>query len=108
MILQALKREAQNPKHCLDKFTLGAVGEFGRPCDARVHSEDIRRVHGVPQIQTGREQTRVRSEFVSGGGRMQKSTDTTTQKYSCYKCGIEKYLSAIRKIKVLDSEKCPL
>lgn len=63
MILQALKREAQNPKHCLDKFTLGAVGEFGRPCDARVHSEDIRRVHGVPQIQTGREQTRVRSEF---------------------------------------------
>lgn len=40
---------------CLLVFTLSAVGEFGRPGDARVHSEDIRRVHGVPQIQTRRE-----------------------------------------------------
>lgn len=40
---------------CLAVFTLSAVGKFGRPGDARVHSKDIRRVHGVPQIQTGEE-----------------------------------------------------
>lgn len=38
----------------LGKFTLGTVGEFGWSGNARVHSKDIRGVHGVPQIQTER------------------------------------------------------
>lgn len=41
----------------LNKFTLGTIGEFGRPRDARVHAEDVRRVHGIPQIQAERKQT---------------------------------------------------
>ncbi len=43
----------------LEKCTLGSVREFGRPRDARVHSKDVRRVHGIPQIQTERKQTKV-------------------------------------------------
>lgn len=38
----------------MDEFTLGSVGEFGRPGDARFHPEDVGGVHGVPQVQTER------------------------------------------------------
>ena len=49
---------------CLDELTLGPVGEFGRSGDAGLHSQDIRGVHGVPQIQTGRKRNSYKADLM--------------------------------------------
>lgn len=83
----------------MDQFTLGTVGQFSRPRNTRLQSEDIRRVHGVPQIQAERKQ---QINLISVGGNTvfrtftNESTDIISTEFKRINYNLDNYLKVIK------------